>query len=279
MDVRAIYYTCMADASKYRLSATDVGAARRSPFSLYCKYHADRARMDPPDPFLEALSTRDIEHESAVLTSDYPNMEKVTYETPEDGFMAALKSMAVGSKAVSNLPLFYLPEGMHGYPDVLEKNAGGSAFGGHHYLVREIKAAKRIKEHHLIQAAFYAMLLDHIQQRPPGHFMITDGDGETTRYEYSDYDILLRESIIQAGRIRDGRNRHPARCQGAVGGAICQVAPLCKGGLRHGLSRAGVQPGMTFLLHSRGSQGSVEILTKSDRPDSPCSLMATTLKT
>ena len=77
MDVRAIYYTCMADASKYRLSATDVGAARRSPFSLYCKYHADRARMDPPDPFLEALSTRDIEHESAVLTWTTPTWRRL----------------------------------------------------------------------------------------------------------------------------------------------------------------------------------------------------------
>ena len=128
-----------------------------------------------------------------MLTSDYPDMEKVTYKTPEDGFMAALESIAAGSKAVLNLPLFYLPEGMHGYPDVLEKNEGVSAFGGHHYLVREIKAAKNIKEHHLIQAVFYALMLGYIQQRPPEHFLVTDGDGETIRYEYRDYDTLLRE--------------------------------------------------------------------------------------
>ena len=47
MDVRAIYDACMVDAGKPRLSATDVGAARSSPFSLYCKYHVDEAKMDP----------------------------------------------------------------------------------------------------------------------------------------------------------------------------------------------------------------------------------------
>ena len=30
--------------------------------------------------------------------------------------MAALESMAAGTGAVSNLPMFYLPEGMYVYP-------------------------------------------------------------------------------------------------------------------------------------------------------------------
>ena len=45
-----------------------------------------------------------------------PDCRRVAYETPEEGFMAALESMAAGTGAVSNLPMFYLPEGMYVYP-------------------------------------------------------------------------------------------------------------------------------------------------------------------
>lgn len=92
--------------------------------------------MDPPDPFLQAPATKGVEHESGVLESDYPDMERVSYETPEDGFMEALRCMADGTEALSNFPLFWLPKGMHGYADMLERRDGVSAFGRHHCVVR-----------------------------------------------------------------------------------------------------------------------------------------------
>ena len=204
VDVRPIYGACMKDGGKPRMSATDAAAARDSPFSLYCRYHGDPARKDPPDPFLQALSAKGTEHESDVLESDYPEMEQVSYETPEEGFMEALRSMAGGTEALSNFPLFYLPEGMHGRPDVLGRRDGGSAFGKHHYVVREIKVARNIRERHIIQAAFYAMMLGHIQQRPPEYFLVTNGDEATTQYRYREYEYMLLECMERAGRIRGG---------------------------------------------------------------------------
>ena len=204
VDVRPIYGACMEDAGKPRMSATEAAAARDSPFSLYCRYHADPARMDPPDPFLQALSVKGTEHESDILESDYPEMEQVPYETPEEGFMAALRSMAGGTEALSNFPLFWLPEGMHGYADILERRDGVSAFGQHHYVVREIKIAKNIMERHVVQAAFYSMMLGHIQRRPPERFLITNGDGETAEYRYGEHEGLLLECMDMAGRIRGG---------------------------------------------------------------------------
>ena len=204
MDVRPIYDACMADDTGFRLSAIEVRVARHSPFSLFCKYHADLSKRDPPDPFLQALSAKGVEHESDVLESDYPERKQVSYETPEEGFMIALKSMAGGAQMLSNPPVFYLPEGMHGYPDVLEKRDGESAFGKHHYVVREIKMAKNIKESHHLQAAFYALMLGRIQRRPPEHFLITNGEQDTAQYPYEKYEGLLLESIRQANRIRGG---------------------------------------------------------------------------
>ena len=94
-DIHTIYDTCRED-NGFRLSATDVGAALDSPFSLYCKYHADPAKKDPPDPFRETLSARGIKHESNILEADYPDLVTVKRKTPEDGFGAALQYMAEG---------------------------------------------------------------------------------------------------------------------------------------------------------------------------------------
>jgi uncharacterized protein len=204
VDVRPIYDACTEDGGKPIMSATDVSAASQSPFSLYCKYHGDPARMDPPDPFLQALSARGTEHESDVLESDYPEMEQVAYKTPEEGFMEALRSMAGGTEALSNFPLFYLPEGMHGYADVLERRDGASVFGKHHYVVREIKIARNIRERHVIQAAFYALMLGRIQRRPPEYFLVTNGDAATTQYRYRECEDMLLECMERAGRIRGG---------------------------------------------------------------------------
>lgn len=139
-----------------------------------------------------------------MLESDYPDMEQVAYETPEEGFMQALRSMAGGTGALSNFPPFHLPEGMHGYADVLERRGGASVFGGHHHVVREIKVARSISERHIIQAAFYALMLGRIQRRPPECFLVTNGDETTTRYPYRECEDTLLECMERAGRIRGG---------------------------------------------------------------------------
>ena len=202
-DIRTIYDACMDDKG-LRLSATDVGAALDSPFSLFCKYHVDSTKKDPPDPFRKALSERGIEHESNVLEADYPDLVTVKRKTPEDGFEAALLYMAEGIASLAGFSLFWLPEGLHGYPDVLERREGESAFGSYHYVVREIKLAANIRESHMLQAACYALMLGRIQRRTPEYFLVTNGKGDTARYAYGEYEDKLLEYIGLAARIRGG---------------------------------------------------------------------------
>ena len=52
VDVQDIYDACMKGETDFRISAAEAGAAREEPFSLYCKYHVDPAKKDPPDSFL-----------------------------------------------------------------------------------------------------------------------------------------------------------------------------------------------------------------------------------
>ena len=203
-DIRTIYDTCMSNWTETSISAADVGAALDSPFSLYCKYHADPAKRDPPDPFRDALSKSGIEHESDILEADYPDLVTVKRKTPEDGFGAALQYMAEGVASLAGFSLFWLPEGLQGYPDVLERHEGESAFGSYHYVVREIKLAKNIRESHVLQAACYALMLGRIQRRKPEYFLVTSGNGDAARYAYGEYEDKLLEYIGLAARIRGG---------------------------------------------------------------------------
>ena len=203
-DPLTVYDRCMEGDVDGLISASAVGAAFESPFSLYCAYHADPARRDPPDPFLEALSRKGTEHEEGVLASDYPDMERVEFATPQEGFLGALKSMAGGASAISNFPMYYVPARMHGFADVLERRDGRSAWGNYHYVVREIKVARNIRQWHALQATFYAMMLGKIQERNPEYFLITDGDGNTTKHRYGDHERLMLKCLEKVARIRDG---------------------------------------------------------------------------
>ena len=210
-DVQSIYDAGMSwDETSTILTAHDMVAAGSSPFSLYCKYHANRDKMDPPDPFLRALSDKGLEHESDVRESDYPHAEDITYETPEDGFLQGLQSMARGVDALSECPLYWLPDGMMGRPDILEKRQGRSVFGAHHYVVREIKMAMNITESHVLQGAFYAKMLGHIQGRQPDDFHVTNGDKHTTTYQYAEHADRLLKYTQAAARIIRGDERPPA---------------------------------------------------------------------
>lgn len=204
------------------VTASAVGAAYESPFSLYCQYHADPERRDPPDPFLEALSRRGAEHEEGILSADYPDMRRVGFATPREGFLGALKSMAGGAAAVANPPMYYVPARMHGFPDVLERRYGRSAWGGHHYVVREIKAARNIRRWHVLQAAFYAGMLGKVQERDPEYFLITNGDGITERHRYGDHEDLMLECLKKAARIKDGW-----KPQAVYGGGRAPWTRLC----------------------------------------------------
>ena len=133
--------------------------------------------------------------------SDYPGVEPARYETREDGFMTVLRSMADGIGALVEPPLFWLPEGMMGDPDILEKQDGRSAFGGHHYVAREIKLTRNIKKPHILQAALYALMLGHIQRRTSESFRITDGDRFTKEYQYAEYEGVLVESVLRCERF------------------------------------------------------------------------------
>ena len=160
--------------------------------------------MDEEDLFSAALLEKGKEHEKLILQSHYPHGRRLEYETREDGFMQTINSMAAGSSEILHGMLFYAPGGMHGYPDVLEKRKGKSAWGNHHYVVNEIKLTAHVGLKHVLQAAFYNLMLGYIQGYTPERFFITNGHGDVLDYAHAEYEQTLLDTIRYAAEIYGG---------------------------------------------------------------------------
>ena len=182
------------------VSDTDVMRAARSPFALFCDYHVNPALKDAPRRFARTSLNPGI-----LLESSYAGIEKMAYEKSGDGFLLALYSMSRGADALSDTPLFCMPDGTYGTADVLERHAGASIFGNYHYAVRMIKApGNRTRRPDCLWAAFLTMLIGRIQGHTPSLFCITDSNGNNTvPYPYKKHKKPLFDAICKArGAVR-----------------------------------------------------------------------------
>ncbi len=209
--VDEIYRRCLSGFFKGGLTAQNVSLYHTSPFTIYCENFISAEEKDPMSPYRELLLERGGEHERRVIETAFPSCRPVHYERPEEGFRRLLDEMASGAECICGPPLFYLPENMHGIADILEKrNDHPSIFGNHHYVVTEIKQAKKIKKEHIIQGAFYTFVLAKIQEYLPVIFRIINHDMETQVYYFSDYEQDLQIAIKGTQAILDGTERPTA---------------------------------------------------------------------
>ncbi len=210
VDVKSILSKCLTPSAIEQLTATTVALYIDSPFAIHCYTFVSEKERDPMPKYQQLLFERGKEHETKTVEEKYPDMVPIPFATPEEGFKLALESMVSGSKVMHSMPVFYLPEGLLGRVDVLEKsNSNNSVFGKYHYVVKEIKLAKNIRDAHIIQGAFYNYMLGKIQGYTPTAFYLINRDGEETSYQYSEYEGLLLEAIEGSRKILHGEYVSP----------------------------------------------------------------------
>lgn len=209
VDGHGLFGRCMKDGGGLRVHASDILRFVQSPFALYCKHFADPAERDPEDPYQTQISERGIRHERRLQGEMYPEAEPAEYENVEEGFLGCTLAMARGENVLLGHPLFYLPDGTYGIPDVLEKVNGASDLGPYHYEVAEIKLARNIRRYHVLQAAFYNRMIGKIQGYTPDRFHVINMDGERTPFEYEDCKGDLEEAIAGTLKIMEGRRPPP----------------------------------------------------------------------
>jgi len=209
-EVRRIFDKCVDNKEKGIVHGKDVYTYFKSPFSLWCNYHAPDEFRDPLSDYQQVLFDRGNNHEAFIVKSQYPNAQKVKFEDEVSGFKQMLKFMDNGSKSMHDMPLIYFPENLQGRFDIIERVAkANSIFGPYHYVVKEIKVAKNIKEHHIMQAAYYNYLLSKIQGYCPDVFYIINQEGKELEYQYDDYKENLIKAIEKIKSIIQGEEVGP----------------------------------------------------------------------
>lgn len=181
------------------ITASTVYAFAQSPFAVWCDVFAPEDAKDPSDEFRKLLMEQGRSHEEKVSAARFPHAERMAYRTEEEGFRLALDAMADGAQAIRGAPVFHLPDGLKGRIDVLERRDDApSRWGDHHYVVKEIKLAKNVRDHHRLQAAFYNHVLGKLQGYTPATFHVVNRDHEEVEFPYDEAEVLATLRAIRA---------------------------------------------------------------------------------
>ncbi len=210
VDSNELFSKCMIQSIDERLTARTVTTYLTSPFAIHCHKFVSEEEKDEMSEYQKLLFQRGNEHEIKTVYEKYPDLTPIHFESPEEGFKSTLEAMFSGTDVLHGMPLYYLPDGLYGISDILEKsNTHSSIFGNYHYIVKEVKLAKNIQDEHLLQGAFYNYLLGQIQGRTPKTFVLINRDGEESLHEYSEYASLLFDCIEGTRKIFKGESVSP----------------------------------------------------------------------
>lgn len=207
MDIQDLCARCLNGADGQVITPSMAYTYVKSPFSLWCEFHGPEDAKDPLSRFQKLLFEEGGRHERSVVAHLYPDAEPVEWDEPEEGFRLTVQIMSSGGPAVHGAPLFFLPDGLHGVVDLIERVDGReSVFGDFHYVVKEIKSAKNIGDEHRLQAAMSNYLLGKVQGHTPSRYYVIDREGEHHEYEYDEDEVaelVDRIRDIQAGEAVD----------------------------------------------------------------------------
>lgn len=156
-----------------------------------------------PDPFLELLQKRGLDHEreykgkveaggSAVL--DLGEVHGL------DCVKRCLDAMKVGQPAIAQGAL--AADGWFGVPDLLRRVERPSAFGAWSYEAYDTKLARETRGTTILQLSFYSDLLRALQGVPPQEFhVVTPAATEDYRVaDFAAYYRLVRRRLEEASR-------------------------------------------------------------------------------
>lgn len=191
VNIDELYKICLSPGLEPTVTASIVIDFVKSPFKIWCDLNAPKEAKDPLSEYQRLLLEQGQQHEERTVAMAYPETEKISYTTPEEGFRLVLESMQDGIAAMHNAPIFYLPEGLIGRADILEQSdTHPSAFGNYHYIIKEIKLAKNIKDYHQIQTAYYNYILGKIQGYTPAYYILVNRDRDELFFDYNETEVL-----------------------------------------------------------------------------------------
>jgi len=212
---------------------------------------ADRVRMLPDTETERILKARGLEHEAAVAAErGYPRPVHGRDDL-EAGFAETLALMRAGHPGIYQGVL--LADDLVGMPDLLIRQEGDSALGGHHYTAGDVKISRRGRSDQALQVAFYAHLLARVQGRLPERLLLLLGDGREEWFPAEGVGGAFEQALADLRAIRDGSRATEPFLQSACG--RCPWWGVCGPELeaRDDLSRVnGMTPARRRVLRRAG---------------------------
>ncbi|MFB3109234.1 MAG: TM0106 family RecB-like putative nuclease, partial [Candidatus Binatia bacterium] len=211
------------------ITANDIYDYLACPHRVYLNTHEDPEKKRPLAQFLDLLFRRGVLHEEKVL-------EGLVYTQPkgftsEERFTSTLELMRAGEDLIYQGVLIAGDE--QGIPDLLRKVSTQSKLGKHSYIPIDIKSGKgyesgssvAVKKTYGTQLAFYARLLEGVQDLYPQKAIVINVDGDEIAFDPREFKDLLEEILPHVRSLVAGKQRdEPARiseCQ------ICGWHDLC----------------------------------------------------
>lgn len=176
------------------------------PFWVWCEYHAPRSEaVDETGRYDEMRWQRGREHEQAWVRAHYPEAVLIKPEFGLEALKNTLQAMLRGVPAIHQPQLWNLGGESYGKGDLLvQDESHGSDLGPYHYRPVEVKWARSLQEHHVIQAACYNRMLGRLQGYTPGTLTIALREG-VERVPYSGTERELDAVLSTWRALRDGR--------------------------------------------------------------------------
>lgn len=131
--------------------------------------------------------------------------ETVRDEDLDDAFNRTLDFMRKGVNTIYNGVL--MDGHWIGRPDILERVEGKSSFGNYYYVsvdIKKISDPRGIRDEHKMQGAFYADLLEVIQEAKPTSGYIMSPSGVVMSYNLSVFEADYRLNLDRIERILEG---------------------------------------------------------------------------
>ncbi len=120
-DLEGIYQECLLPCSEDTITGSSIYEYCVSPFMVHCQKFGPEDKKDALTQYQKLLFDQGISHEAQAIEAIYPDAEKLEYETPEEGFRLLLEGMSQSVRVLCRLPAFYLPQGLTGVFDVIQR--------------------------------------------------------------------------------------------------------------------------------------------------------------
>ena len=168
--------------------------------------------MGRTPPLMEMIQRDGLKHESEVIQKrgKFEQIQPEMFQDLDEAFLATLELMKKGVNIYHGV---LMSEHWVGIPDLLEarpvEKGMKSVFGGHYYVVYDIKSGQELKDEYKFQLAFYSVILERIQGVLPREAYMINSMGEERLFVVDDFLDVFHLTRDRIEEILDGQKPAP----------------------------------------------------------------------